>query len=159
MSRNRLRNAFTLIEVLIVVVIMAVLAATIIPQFSASTEDAKESSLNFNTHSMRSQIQLYRVHHLGLYPDQIGDATDGWLPQLTKPTNAQGETGAPGDVSYPFGPYVDGEIPVNPFDGKNAVTQVDLGGAKPTAVSGAAGGWQYDPNTGAIWPNNPEYFQ
>ncbi len=47
------RNAFTLIEVLIVVIIMAVLAATIIPQFSSSTTDAKISSLKFNLAALR----------------------------------------------------------------------------------------------------------
>ena len=37
------RSAFTLIEVLIVVIIMALLAATIIPQFASSTSDAKRA--------------------------------------------------------------------------------------------------------------------
>ena len=156
MGTNR-RRAFTLIEVLIVVVIMAVLAATIIPQFSSSTRDAKDSALRFNVHTMRSQIELYKLHHLSKYPDQIGDATNGYLPQLTKSTDANGNTGA-ADAAHPYGPYIEGELPPNPFDGKNVVTSVDLGGNKPTAVSGTAGGWQYDPKTGAIWPNNAEYF-
>jgi len=158
MGPHRHRNAFTLIEVLIVVVIMAVLAATIIPQFSSSTADAKDSSLKYNVHTMRSQIELYRVHHHGDYPDAIGDATDGWLPQLTGATDASGTVGTLGDADYPYGPYVDTEIPANPFDGKNAVTSVDLAGAKPTAIAGTAGGWQYDPKTGAVWPNNAEYY-
>ena len=106
------RRGFTLIEVLIVIVIMAVLAATIIPQFSSSTRDAKDSSLNFNTHTMRSQIELYKVHHNGSYPDQIGDATNGYLPQLTKATNASGNTGDAGP-SYPYGPYIEGDLPAN----------------------------------------------
>ena len=67
MARNR-RNAFTLIEVLIVVIIMAVLAATIIPQFSSSTNDAKLSSVKFNLHTIRSQIEMYKVHHSGGLP-------------------------------------------------------------------------------------------
>src|SRR5687767_2144937 len=65
---KRSREAFTLIEVLIVVVIMAVLAATIIPQFSSSTKDARESSLRFNLHALRSQIELYKLHHTGAVP-------------------------------------------------------------------------------------------
>ena len=38
---SRRPSGFTLVEILIVVVIMAVLAATIIPQFSSATNDAK----------------------------------------------------------------------------------------------------------------------
>ena len=41
--RSRRSSGFTLVEILIVVVIMAVLAATIIPQFSSATNDAKTS--------------------------------------------------------------------------------------------------------------------
>ena len=113
MCRSRRRSAFTLIEVLIVVVIMAVLAAVIIPQFSSSTEDAKASSLNFNVHTMRSQIELYKVHHMGNYPDSIGDATNGWLPQLTGATNVSGTVGTLGDENFPFGPYIEGDLPAN----------------------------------------------
>ena len=47
MNAKAHRNAFTLIEVLIVVIIMALLAATIIPQFSSSTSDAKKSAVEF----------------------------------------------------------------------------------------------------------------
>ena len=61
--RSKRSSGFTLVEVLIVVVILAVLAATIIPQFSSSTTDAKVAALQFNLNSIRSQIQLYTVHH------------------------------------------------------------------------------------------------
>ena len=62
--RCRRSSGFTLVEVLIVVVIMAVLAATIIPQFSSATNDAKTSALTFDLQSIRSQIELYKLHHL-----------------------------------------------------------------------------------------------
>ena len=146
MSTDRGRKAFTLIEVLIVVVIMAVLAATIIPQFSSSTQDAKESQLGFNMHALRSQIELYKVHHLGDYPT----ITDEDLPQLTNETNVQGtiNEGASDPDNYPYGPYVDSELPNNPFNDLNTVA----------AGTGAAGddssGWQYDVNSGGIWPNH-----
>jgi len=143
MTGNRYRKAFTLIEVLIVVVIMAILAATVIPQFSSSTEDAKESSVNFNTRAMRSQIELYKVHHSGNYPT----ITAGDLPQLTSATDITGATGASGPA-FPFGPYVDGELPNNPMNDLNTVV----------AGTGAAGdgttGWQYNATTGGIWPNH-----
>ena len=39
------KNGFTLVELLIVVIILAVLAAIVVPQFGSSTEDAKISTL------------------------------------------------------------------------------------------------------------------
>jgi prepilin-type N-terminal cleavage/methylation domain-containing protein len=134
-------SGFTLIEVLIVVVIMAVLAATIIPQFSSSTTDAKQSALDFNTHSLRAQIELYRIDHNGLYPAITG----GDLPQLTSQTNSSGAAGTD------YGPYIVGELPKNPFNDSNVVVDGDGTGQ----VTGGAG-WQYNATTGEIWPNNDE---
>ena len=146
--RGNQKQGFTLIEVLIVVVIMAILAATIIPQFSSSTDDARESALNFNTHSLRSQIEMYKVHHLGEYPTIQSEG----LPQLLGSTNAAGETGTGTD--YPYGPYITGELPKNAFNDSSAV----VAGTGAAVVAGGAG-WQYDVNSGGIWPNNAEYFE
>lgn len=142
------RAGFTLIEVLIVVVIMAVLAATIIPQFSSSTKDAQTSSVKFNAHSLRSQIELYKAHHLGNYPA----IKEGSLPQLTKATDVDGVTVDKPDTSHPYGPYLD-EIPANPFNGLKTVAAVPTAGTVPTTGTGSSG-WQYDATTGGIYPNH-----
>ncbi len=143
------RNAFTLIEVLIVVIIMAVLAATIIPQFSSSTEDAKSSTLDFNLHTIRSQIEMYKVHHLGKAPS----LTD-FARQMTEKTNVQG--GFTGDTAY--GPYIQNQIPANPFNHSSAVVAVAAAGVVPTGVVAGDAGWQYDETTGGFYPNNPEWY-
>jgi general secretion pathway protein G len=140
------KNAFTLIEVLIVVVIMAVLAATVIPQFASSTTDAKESTVKFNMHSLRSQIELYRIHH-GDYPT----ITDASLPQMLDKTDASGAISGTGA----FGPYLDA-IPPNPFD--NDASVYAAGSDSPTAETTEAKGWQYHKESGGIWPNNSEYW-
>src|SRR5687768_13779490 len=103
--KARRSSAFTLVEVLIVVVIMAVLAATIIPQFADSTTDAKVSTLKFNLHTLRSQIELYRTHHDGELPS-------GTLIELTQSTDVSGTAGT--GVNFPFGPYIR-TLPDNPF--------------------------------------------
>src|SRR5262245_65323445 len=97
------RSAFTLVEVLIVVVIMAILAATIIPQFTDTTKDAKVSTCKFNLHTLRSQIELYRTQHNGTAPGAT-------LVELTQQTDASGAQGT--TASYPYGPYLR-EIPAN----------------------------------------------
>ena len=138
---KRRRNAFTLIEVLIVVVIMAVLAATIIPQFASSTEDAKKSQQDFNLHALRSQIELYKVHHSGTYP-KIANA----LEQLTKKTKADGTVDA---VNGTLGPYILDKLPSNPFTNAASVT------ASTTGTEKTGGGWLYDAATGRIWADSP----
>lgn len=147
MNAKRRRNAFTLIEVLIVVVIMAVLAATVIPQFTSSTKDAQNSSVEFNARTLRAQIELYAAHHNGTYPT----ITDNSLPQLTSRTNVSGQTGTDA-TAYPFGPYVP-EIPKNPFNNKTTVAPVASAGTVPNGPVGD-NGWQYDATTGGIWPSH-----
>ncbi len=144
------RSAFTLIEVLIVVVIMAVLAATIIPQFASSTTDAKASALKFNLHGLRQQIEMYKLQHNGLTPDLTG----GTLPGLVYATDAAGATNSStiADATHPFGPYVQGgALPTNAFDGTVTVTQIST--FPPTATAGAGQGWLYEPTSGQIAPN------
>jgi general secretion pathway protein G len=153
MIQSRHNAGFTLIEVLIVVVIMATLAGTIIPAYLTSADDAKTSSLKHNLHVIEAQLEIYRAQHLNHYPTIQNNA----LPQLTSSTNAAGEIGQPGP-NYPFGPYIM-EAPMNPFDGSKMVFPVAVSGQKPTGVIGTLGGWQYDPVTGAFWPNNPEYYK
>jgi prepilin-type N-terminal cleavage/methylation domain-containing protein len=154
MGAPRRGHGFTLIEVLIVVVIMAVLAAVVIPRFSSSTEDAKQSALEYNMKVMREQIQIYAAHHLGDLPTiQNND-----LPQLTGATDLDGNIGDPGP-DHPFGPYIKEALPVNPFDQSNEVTGVTLKGQKPTGAVGSREGWQYDESNGAVWPNHPGYYR
>ncbi len=144
MKANR-REAFTLIEVLIVVVIMAVLAATIIPQFSSSADDAKQSSVDFTLQPLTSQLQLYKLHH-GANPT----ITAASLPQLLNYTNKAGGTNATADPAYPYSPYILDDIPANPFTGKNTVV-AQSGTPVAADIDPVDGGWLYDASAGRIW--------
>lgn len=144
------RRGFTLIEVLIVVVIMAILAATIIPQFSSSTQNAKESTLKFNLSSLRSQIELYKLHHNGLVPQITGGA----LPQLTSATDVNGNIGTTG-TTYPYGPYMVNGLPPNAITGVATVTAMTT--YPPTAASGN-NGWLYNATTGQIAADSTNYL-
>jgi general secretion pathway protein G len=144
--KARRSSGFTLVEVLIVVVIMAVLAATIIPQFADSTTDAKVSTLKFNLHTLRSQIQLYRTHHDGRLPSAT-------LIELTKSTNTTGTQGT--GVNFPFGPYIR-TLPTDPFTNTNTVTVIATSPAT-AANTTTAGGWLFNTTTGELWANNADY--
>ncbi len=147
MGASRHRAAFTLIEVLIVVVIMAIMAAIVLPKFGSTTDDAKESVLVSTTHTVRTQIEIYKTHH-GAYPS----LTDNGLPQMLKKTDVTGAE----DPNGPFGPYFDGSIPPNPVDLDSMV--YPAASDPPVAPTPEAKGWQYDEATGGIWPNNPKFW-
>jgi len=64
---NGNKRGFTLIEILIVVVILGILAAIVIPQFSSASQEASISSVRSQLQTLRSQVELYRVQNNG-YP-------------------------------------------------------------------------------------------
>ncbi len=76
--RSNARKAFTLIEILIVVVILGILAAVVIPQFTNAADEANNAGVRTQLQTLRSQVELYRAEN-GAYPDL---ATSGWTPLI-----------------------------------------------------------------------------
>jgi len=66
------KNSFTLIELLIVISIIAILAATIIPNFIGFDAEAKISATRTNLDSLRTRITLFRAKE-GRYPEFLGE--------------------------------------------------------------------------------------
>ena len=60
---QRVRHGFTLIEILIVVVILGILAAIVIPQFTDAAGEANRANLQSQLQTIRSQIELYNVQN------------------------------------------------------------------------------------------------
>ena len=73
---HKTRRAFTLIEILIVVVILGILAAIVIPQFTDASTEAQEASLRSQLQTVRSQLELYRVKNADVYPDLVANQWD-----------------------------------------------------------------------------------
>jgi type II secretory pathway pseudopilin PulG len=143
-------HGFTLIEVLALTVVILMLAATAVPWFSPSDTRARDAALNFNLNMIRSQIETYKNQHGGVAP-----RLSLFADQMTKPTSPTGHlTGK----NLTRGPYFQGQIPVNPFGGNNMLTSVAKRGHTPKAAVPSRSGWQYDETTGALYPNNPEYY-
>lgn len=65
-SSNR-DAAFTLVELLVVVVILGVLAVTIIPQFMGTTHDAKAAAAKSNVAQLETAIERFNIH-MDRYP-------------------------------------------------------------------------------------------
>lgn len=131
---NRSRKGFTLVEILIVVIILGILAAIVVPQFTEASSDAKLSNLTTNLQSIRAQLELYRLHHNGAYPTSI---TDG----LTKKTKSDGTV----DASGAYGPYMQ-QFPANPF--------IDDAAAAVLTDGVAGSGWDYTAASGVFLANS-----
>jgi general secretion pathway protein G len=135
------KRGFTLVEILIVVVILGILAAIVIPQFTQASTEAKTSSLASDLQSLRSQIQLYKVQHNDVAPGNGGQTFDDQMLLTTDVDGVLNTSTTPkvraGDFKY--GPYLE-RIPANPFNGLDTI-------GAPTATDT---GWTYDPTTGEI---------
>lgn len=177
--QKTLQYGFTLVELLIVVIILAVLAAIVVPQFSGSTDDAKLSALDANLANIRSAISLYRQQH-GALPGAVtavpsacdgtpgtGDATSAkaeetFLDQMAFYTKINGEactkaTDTSGDIDFNLGPYLQKrELPPNPFTGSNALVVSDDGDLNMSSSS-TTGGWKYDRVTGKFIADHTDY--
>jgi general secretion pathway protein G len=143
-KKMKAKSGFTLVEILIVVVILGILAAIVIPQFTDASTEAKESRLVSDLQTVRSQIELYKIEHNDELPGQ-GTGSTSFVTDMTTYTEVDGSQAAvqaPGQDGV-YGPYLQ-KIPTNPWNDLNTVTEaVD-------AVPPAAGndGWFFDTTTG-----------
>jgi general secretion pathway protein G len=123
--RNR-KSGFTLVEILIVVIILGILAAIVIPQFTNASTSARVASLQGQLQTLRSQIQLFKLQHNDVLPDLV---TNQWAQLLSK-TNVSGAVDV--TVTGIYGPYLE-STPVNPLNNFNTVA----------AAPAASVGWVY----------------
>ena len=59
MNTRRIRKGFTLVEILIVVVILGILAAVVVPQFTNAADDARGGNLEAQLKTIQNQIELF----------------------------------------------------------------------------------------------------
>jgi len=140
------KSGFTLVEILIVVVILGILAAIVIPQFTEASTEAKTSSLCTDLQTMRSQIELYKVQH---NDDLPGAGTASFEESLIEKTDITGALDAAGS----YGPYLQ-KVPTNPFNDLNIV-QVEAG---TTGLGNGNTGWHFDSTTGAFHADTDDHI-
>lgn len=152
---NGVKNqGFTLIELLIVVVILGVLAAVAIPQFTASTDDAKVAALDSSLATMRTAIDMYYQDH-GEYPAANGDGTNlantsgAFTSQLTRFSDDAGTVSDTKVGNFKYGPYLKKGIPADPITGSSTIDIVSAGDLSMTGAD-TAGGWRFDSVSGQI---------
>ncbi|MEA2733721.1 MAG: ral secretion pathway protein [Humisphaera sp.] len=152
--RRTRKGGFTLVEILIVVIILGILAAIVIPQFTSASQDARRNSLTSQLQTLRSQLELYKLQHLDALPTDLVGSAPAWT-QLTNKTNDRGTTGTGSD--YPFGPYLQAD-PKNPLNGSSTVKVIAADPATPNAASTAtAEGFLINSANGKIWGTSAKF--
>ena len=140
--RNKMnKRGFTLIEILIVIVIIAVLALIVIPRLMSATRKAREVAMRRNLSLIRQAVQRFQAD-TGVYPASLPDLVTygtpyGWV-------NGEAAPVIPGTFKGPYlviSGYSDYPgIPLNPFDSN----------APPTVATY----WDYNPVTGNVNVNS-----
>ena len=122
-TRNPLpQSAFTLLEILIVITIIAILAVTIIPNFIGFDAEARISATKTNLNTLRTRIALYRAKE-GEYPESLNDL-------LTKTYNDMG-------VEQPYLEKMPPEM-ISSKSGNNSFDDLPVADDLP-----GEGGWVY----------------
>lgn len=98
--RQRSKSAFTLIELVVVMLILAILAAMIVPRIIGRSEDAKVARAVSDLSTVRSMLDNFRID-VGRYP-----SSEEGLDALRS---------APADANGWRGPYSQKPIGVDPW--------------------------------------------
>jgi general secretion pathway protein G len=126
-TQNR-RRAFTLVEMMLVVMIIGILAALVIPKIAGKSEQARETAAHADIYGgIKTALDSFEVDN-GFYPKSLQDL-------LVAPSNAKNW----------HGPYLDpATLPIDPwgnpyvyyFPGKHNLNGYDLLSVGPDGKEG-----------------------
>jgi general secretion pathway protein G len=139
MSRRRIR-AFTLIEVMVVVAILAVLAALIVPKVMSRPDEARVVAARQDIASLLQSLKLYRLDNLR-YPT----TEQGLAALVTRPTLA------PVPPNWKPGGYLE-RLPRDPWGNPYQYLSPGLHGEVDVfsfGADGVAGGEGFDADIGS----------
>jgi general secretion pathway protein G len=131
MQRKR-RHAFSLVELVVVIMILGILAAVAAPKLLQTSGAATDNGLKQTLTVIRDAIELYAADNGGALPGADGNAA-------TFKTDLQ--------------PYLRGTFPECPVGAKDADVKMSTGAS---AIAGAASpteGWHYNYTTGEFIVN------
>ena len=126
---RRRRSGFSLIELLLVLVILAVLAAVVVPKFTNRTEQARITAAKTDISMLDTALDAYEIDN-GRFP-----SSDEGLNALVTAGSAKNWKG----------PYIKKGVPTDPwgnayvyrYPGQNNVNGVDLMSMGPDGREGA----------------------
>jgi prepilin-type N-terminal cleavage/methylation domain-containing protein len=128
--RSGVARAFTLVELIAVIVVLAILAGVAVPKYFDYTAKAKESATKAALGGVRAAIANF-------YANSIVNTGTAAYPTLV-------QLSATGTV-------LNEAMPKNPYNDSNAVSAATWATTPP--VTGSAG-WNYDVTNGRFWANS-----
>ncbi len=130
----RQKRAFTLVEILIVVVILGILAAMVIPQFTNATKEAASQATVSQLSKIRNAVGVFSVRHGNSMPTiQAGDGT--W-----------------GEILTPSGEYMK-QAPRNKWVDPAYASTIIIRDTPDTAYTSPSPtyGWIFSPANQTVW--------
>lgn len=82
MKNTQKRNAFTLIEIMVVIIILGMLAAFVIPNITGKSEEAKQKLVCVQMKSLAEGLKMFKIDN-GSYPT----AEEGIAALITNPSS------------------------------------------------------------------------
>lgn len=129
-----IRPAFTLVEILIVVVILGILAAISVPQFASATSEASRAQTIDELQSVRRALSVYTLRNSTQNPNvQAGNGMAGAWGELVGPNS--------GYLLMP---------PTNNYVGGPNARVIKLGSTADSSFE-TTHGWIFDPASGNVW--------
>lgn len=101
---RKARGGFTLVELLLVIIIIATLAAIVVPRFTGRSEEARITAAKADITTLETQLDIYALDNLDKYPT----TEQGLKALVEKPTT-------PPEPKKWKGPYLKKGVPVDPW--------------------------------------------
>jgi len=140
----KIKTAFTLVEILIVVCILGIIAAIIAPHYSKATQKAKEATSKEILQTLRTTIERYAIEHNGIPPgyedNDMSNIPDGLI--VRSHLTIQGR-------------YIS-KMPKNPFNDSSIINVITGTETLSEELTGhPVAGWIYQPETKTIKISKP----